>query len=446
MKLSLAASGRWLERYGRANANLTEALAAFAIKLFGAAVSFGFSFLVARHLGAAGTGSYALTLTTALFASTIALFGLDYVLLREMAGNVREGRLAAARGVSLAATRLAAIAAAAIGLLLGLFGNRVLNGFFHIGLAPELMLIAAVAVIPLTLNRIAISSLRGVGRVLAAQWLEGPQAMSMAVVALLALIVLGVQIDAAAVTLLYFGLAATSTVVAWWFYRSRIRAWPAPEPHPAAPLLRQGWRISFVILSRSLLDWIVLISLGASFSVAEVGQFRTAWQVTGLIMLIVSTFDTVAGPRIAAAHRVGETSEIYRILRQSVIAMMAISAPLFILALGFPSFVLGLFGPDFVAGATALRILALGQLVNVLAGPLGSVLLMTGEERWSARISAASLVLLGALCVTLIPAYGLNGAAMTTSLILLFRTGTSWILVRRVLPRTATPTIAGPTP
>lgn len=444
MKFLLAASGRRLQYFARENPNVPEAVAAFVIKLFGAAISFSFSFLVAHHLGAAGTGSYALTLTTALFASTFALFGLDYVLLREMAGSVRQGKLATARGVSFAATRIVAVAAAVIGLLLGLFGNSVLNGIFHIGLAPQLVLIAAVAVVPLTLNRIAVTSLRGVGRILTAQWLEGPQAMSMAVAALGTLILLGVALDAIDVTILYFALAAISAIVAWWFYRGRIRDWPPAEPHAVVPMLQQGWRISFIILSRTLLDWAVLVSLGAGFSVVEVGQFRTAWQVTALIALIVSTFDTVAGPRIAAAHRVGETGEIYRILRQSVIVMMAISAPLFVLTLGFPAFVLGLFGPEFVAGATALRILALGQLVNVLSGPLGGVLLMTGQERWSARVSAASLVLLAILGVTLIPTYGLNGAALTTSLIILFRTGTSYILVRRVLPRATTHKTAGP--
>jgi O-antigen/teichoic acid export membrane protein len=60
---------------------------------------------------------------------------------------------------------------------------------------------------------------------------------------------------------------------------------------------------------------------------------------------------------------------------------------------------------------------------------------MTGEERWSARISVASLPLLGILCVTIIPAWGLNGAAITTSLLILFRTGSQSIIVRRNFAR-----------
>ena len=156
-----------------------------------------------------------------------------------------------------------------------------------------------------------------------------------------------------------------------------------------------------------------------------------------LIALIATTFDTVSGPRIAAAHRVGDTATIRQILRQSVMTMVALSSPLFIVILLFPAWLLGLFGPEFVGGATALRILALGQLVNMVAGPVGVALLMTGEERWSARASVAAIGLLAIACVTIIPAYGLNGAAATTSLLILFRTGVQWVIIRRQLAAAA---------
>jgi O-antigen/teichoic acid export membrane protein len=198
-------------------------------------------------------------------------------------------------------------------------------------------------------------------------------------------------------------------------------------------MLRQGAQISFVVLSRMLLDWVVLVSLSANRSTFEVGQFRTAWQIAGLIMLLVTTFDTVAGPRIAAAYRVRDIATIRRIMRQQVGTMSLLSLPLFVLTLGFPEWVLGLFGPNFVGGATALRILALGQLINILAGPIGVVLLMTGNERQSLYVSVISLAMLAVCCFTLIPAYGLNGAAMTTTLIIAARTLTSVAMVRRLL-------------
>lgn len=433
MSLSVARLGPRLNGYLRSNPNIPEAIAAFAIKLVGAGFSFGFSFLVARKLGAIGNGNFALALTTALAASAVSLLGLDYVLLRTMAGDIKEGNTAAARGASRTALRATSAAAIVVGILLAVLGAPLLHAAMGKSLDHQLIYLSAIAVLPLTLNRMAVMSLRGAGGILAAQWLEGPQAMLVAVGVLLLLVIGQIAIDARDVVLLYFGTAALSALVAWVSYAWRARAWPAPLPTATRPMLAQGWQISFIVLSRLILDWIVLLSLGSSHSTFEVGVFRTAWQVSALVMLVVSTFDTVAGPRIAAAYRVGDVGQIRKIMRQSVGTMTIISLPLFVLALGFPEWTLGLFGPEFVAGAPALRILALGQMVNVLSGPLGVVLLMTGNERSSLAISAASLVLLAVLSVTLIPAYGLIGAAMTTALIIGSRTLLSYGMVRKAL-------------
>lgn len=433
MKRHLTELAGRLHRYGRANPNVPQSIAAFAIKLIGAALSFGFSFLIARHLGAEGTGAYALATTTAIFAATVALFGLDYVLLRAMAGDLREGKPALARGVAASALRVTSLSAIAIGAGLALVGTPALRLLLGHEVDVRLVYIAAAAVLPLTLNRMAVASLRGAGGILAAQWLEGPLAMLLALAVLGGFILTGTAIGSTGVVILYFATATLAAITATLIYRARVRGWPEPLPSPARPLIAQGWRIWLIVLGRYLIDWLVLVSLGAWFSVFEVGQYRTAWQIAALIMLIVSTFDTVAGPRIAAAWRVGDVAHIRQVMRQSVTTMAIISSPLFILSLGFPEWLLGLFGPDFVAGAPALRILALGQLVNILAGPVGTVMLMMGEERISFIVSLVALVALGVLCVTLIPAYGLIGAALTTSLIIVLRTVVTWALVRRKL-------------
>lgn len=436
MKRHLTELAGRARRYGQSNPNIPETVIAFGIKLIGAALSFAFSFLVARHLGAAGNGAFALALTTGLFGSAISLLGLDYVLLRTMAGDLREGKPAAARGAARGALLATSIAAIVVGVAVALVGAPVLHRVLGAELDNRLIYLSAIAVLPLTLNRMAVASLRGAGGVLWAQWLEGPQAMIVAVAVLLGIIVGGLAIDATGVVILYFATAALSAFAAWMVYLRRSRPWPPAEPQPVAPMLAQGWRISFVVLSRLVLDWVVLVALGSYFSTVEVGQFRTAWQVAALIALIVTTFDTVAGPRVASAWRVRDMAQIQRIVRQSVVTMMVISAPLFVVALGFPEWVLGLFGPEFVAGATALRILALGQLINILAGPVGTVMLMTGEEHVSMTVSAIALVALGLLCVTLIPLWGLNGAALTTSLVIALRTTVIWLYARNKL-RTA---------
>ena len=433
MTISLAALRTRLVRYARANPTIPQTIAAFAIKLFGAALSFAFSFLIAHRLGANGVGSYALALTTATVASTMALLGLDYILLRTLAGDLRVGDTAGGRGAVrtvIAAVTVAALVAAAC---LALFGAPLLQALLGKGLDAGLVRLAAVAVLPLALNRILAAALRGAGMVVTAQWFDGPQTMALTVGTMLVLTLWRTDIDVYHVLGLYTAMATASAIMAAGLYAHRARHWPAAAVIRLPPMLRSSWRIALVVLSGLVADWVILLLLGARFSAHEVGLFRTAWQIATVITLIVVTFDSVAGPQIAAAHRVGEHANIRKIWQHSVVIMALISLPLFVVILGFPCWVLGLFGPEFPVAATALRILALGQLINILTGPIGAVMIMTGQERWSLRLSAGSLAVLAGFGLTLIPAYGLIGAALTTSLTIACRNLAGYAILRKTL-------------
>jgi O-antigen/teichoic acid export membrane protein len=75
---------------------------------------------------------------------------------------------------------------------------------------------------------------------------------------------------------------------------------------------------------------------------------------------------------------------------------------------------MSIYGSEFVGSGSLLLVLAFGQVINVLTGPVQSVLVMTGNEAAHRRASyiggAAYLV----SCITLIPAYGGMGAAVAT--------------------------------
>ena len=81
----------------------------------------------------------------------------------------------------------------------------------------------------------------------------------------------------------------------------------------------------------------------------------------------------------------------------------------------FPEPILRLFGPDFVTGAPLLRLLSIGQFINVATGSVGYLLMMTGHERTlRLNITLATAVNLW-LCLWLIPKMGPFGAAIATA-------------------------------
>ena len=82
---------------------------------------------------------------------------------------------------------------------------------------------------------------------------------------------------------------------------------------------------------------------------------------------------------------------------------------------GVPITVFQLFGASFSSGETALRILALGQIVNIATGFPGMILIMVGESGRVTRSVAIGAIVNLALSLVLIPRFGASGAAAATA-------------------------------
>ena len=93
---------------------------------------------------------------------------------------------------------------------------------------------------------------------------------------------------------------------------------------------------------------------------------------------------------------------------------LIISTPIFIAILIFPSFVLDFFGEEFTTGVAPLIILAIGQIINAICGPVMYLLNMTGKEKQARNIIIVASIINIALNLYLIPIYGLMGAAIAT--------------------------------
>jgi O-antigen/teichoic acid export membrane protein len=102
-----------------------------------------------------------------------------------------------------------------------------------------------------------------------------------------------------------------------------------------------------------------------------------------------------------------------------------------LLVCGWP--LLWLFGPEFVAGYPLIAILSVGLLARAAAGPAERLLTMYGRQNACALIYLMALVCNVVLCFTLIPRFGLVGAAASTSTALVLESIVMFALTRREL-------------
>ncbi len=406
---------------------------ALGLKICNAVASFGLSWLVARHFGAAGTGKFGIAITTMTICSYFVLCGMDNNVVRTVAGDLKEGKRGEARGAVLTAgtgvivmffVTATTLFLARKPLAMAVFGSS--------GIGPELALLLG-AVLPLTLQRIASSALRASNRIFTSQFIDGPLGTGFAAIALLALVTTGGANSLAAPATLYFtGLVIASTT-GWIVFRRRTRDWPAAVRPALIPFAIAGLPVLASNMSNVFTEWYTTLSLSTAWSAVVVGQYRAAWQFVAVAGLVQAAMESILGQRIAAAARVGDANAIAATARKAFVLLAVLTAPIFFIMLAIPELLLGLFGPEFVVGAPAMRILVIGQFLRTLGIPLGSILVMTGNQRWILAYALVGIVPCLALVALLVPAYGAVGAAWATTATIFVRVTGAFFIVNNVL-------------
>lgn len=151
----------------------------------------------------------------------------------------------------------------------------------------------------------------------------------------------------------------------------------------------------------------------------KVGIYYAAVKILALISFVPFAVTAASAHKYAEYGAAGDRAKLETFVRDTVVWTFwpALAATLAMLAAGKP--LLWLFGPEFVAGYPLLFVLVLGLMARAMVGPVDRVLNMLGQQNFCAVIYAAAFALNLILNFTLIPLFGLAGAAWATSLALI---------------------------
>jgi O-antigen/teichoic acid export membrane protein len=161
--------------------------------------------------------------------------------------------------------------------------------------------------------------------------------------------------------------------------------------------------------------WTDTLLLARFGSAADVGVYAVVGRLLTPATLISTAIGQMFAPRIAAADARGAREALSNMLKRVTYWNTAVSLPFFAMLAVVSAPLLRLFGPRYAAGATALAILAVGQLVNTAAGPLGQVINMSGRPYVNLINNALVAILNVVGCLVLIPRFGIAGAACSTA-------------------------------
>lgn len=383
------------------------------LNLAAVALNFLVVLLLSRLLGANGYGAFASAFAWTSVLCAVADLGLMPLVVRSVAGyeatqswGLLRGLLRRANQAVLLAS-LATVGAGAVGAWL----------IYHTNSAVLYPVWASLGLVPvIALTSLSRAAMQGLRRVVLGRIPETAESLVFIVLAAsVGHLYGGFSATWAAFLLVCAGLAAFG--LGAFFLRQSL---PAPARTAERKYDSRVWRrsgaplmfLSLVLAGGGQIGTILLSVLATP---ADAGVFNVAARTTTLISFIMLAASYPLMPAVARLHVAADAEAIQRVVVRVARGVLVFAVPTALVLVVFGPTILRLFGTGFGGGETAIRIMAIGEVVNVLTGYGGLVLVMTGHERDLTRSVVYGTVANLALSAVLIPAFGINGAAVATA-------------------------------
>ncbi len=396
--------------------------------------SFAMNVLVARAFGkgSAAFGQVTLATQLAFVAGAATRFGMDMAAVRRVAIEVGKGEGGRSRAVVRIAIWIALAVSVAVAIVALLLAAPI-AGFLK---APvNAYRAAAAALVFVALAQVYLGGSRGLKimrHTLYAYWVG--QSISWIVLTLIAWAAVGKTVGA---TVFAYALSwVFATIVAWLFWRKESGKFSEqlpPERSEARALLRYGApRAPAALLSQALFytDFAVL-SHKLPAGDPSLSVYAAAIRVSQALVLFLTAVSYMFSPFVADLHERGERGRLNGLFKAITRWTVAGTIPLLLLFLIAPGPVLRVFGGGYDQGTAWLRILLIGQIVNVSVGAAGFVLIMVGRTGWDLLVYATSFLLDLSVAIALVPHLGPKGAAIAQATTLVFSNALRLALVWR---------------
>jgi len=410
------------------------AVSTFAARIAGAALAYVLQIVLARMLGAHDYGIFSVAWTFVIVLGVMACGGFSTSASRFIPQFRQAGDDARLRGF-LHTSRLVAFilgtACAMIGIALTYLLRPVIDPAY---VQPMMIVLLALPFFAFGLVQDGIArSYDWSSLAMLPTYIWRPVALL--AVLLGAVFLAGLPADATTMTMV--AVTATLLVALYQLIHLRRRLAPLLPSGPRQVELKTWLTISMPMLMvegfHQLITSADVIMVSFFRDPDEVAVYFAASRTLALVHFVYFAV------RAASAHRfsrythsqdqAGLTRYVHRASHWTFWPSLLAGAGLLLIA----PLLLRLFGSGFEAGYPLIGLLMIGVLARASVGPADALLTMTGHQNTCAGIYAGTFVINVVLNLALIPLFGLAGAAIATSLAILFEAAALATAVKRKL-------------
>jgi O-antigen/teichoic acid export membrane protein len=400
-------------------------------------VSTGFglvtNILLARFLGASDYGLYTYLFAWIGLLTVLSMFGMGNLLIREISAFQSKEEWGGLRGLLQWTINRALIFSTLIAFV-AMVAGWLLKSYLAPGIFPAAWI--ALALLPfLACSNLVVAALQGFRRVILSKI---PDVFIRAPLFLLMLgfaaIFFPQSLNVFSITVLA-GLAVVTAFLlgCWCLYKAVPNdVFRTTSTYPQKKWLYSAFPLLLIVIFYELNARIPTLMLGSLSDTHTVGIYNVANLLSGLVSFIIAAVNVALGPVISSLYASREMARLQGIVTLSARIMFLVGCFLAAFLSLSRNYILDFFGAEFQDAETLLLVLLLGQIVNVAAGSVGTLLLMTGYEKDVVKAVGISTVLVAILNIFFIPLWGGMGAAYATVAGLVLWNG---LLIYQVLKR-----------
>lgn len=386
----------------------------FLIRIIGSMLGLVLSILLARHLGASNFGDYSLALAIITVASTFSRFGLDNSIIRFTAIEISKESWQGALYILKSSLLMALLGGVFSGFLLYLFIDTIALNINKPNLG--VVLHNVVYALPLlTISIILAQFLFGIKRSVVSQLILTLIVPLFLVVFMLVSGYDGVSLNG--ISIAYTSAVFLSVVIGIYGVVTFVStSFSKPSNYDFTAFLRSSYPLYVSSIFSNLTQWSSIIIIGVWLTSSDVGVFSVAQKIVAMISFIQVAFNSITAPVFSSLFYNNELVKLKNVAQKTTLTTILISVPILLCIIVQPGLVLGYYGADFSdKGSLILRIMLVGQIINIVTGPSGFLLMMSGNENSFKNTTIIGGGVAIVLNISLIPLMGLVGAALALS-------------------------------
>lgn len=387
---------------------------AMVYRMLNMVLSYLLLLVISRSLGKDGVGVYNLVLAWGAILTLFGGLGLNTSVVRFVSEYNATGKTHLTRQLYFGVLRLTLPCSIAVGFILYLTAPFIVGQFYEDSalLLPFQWMAAGLPFLVLTI--VNVEFLRGWKVISISELFRN---LSFTVIVLLGCLLLLQQLPSSTLPIVLYCLAGFAGAIITTLVI--LRKLPARQAETNAEFsilkhLRIAIPMIFTTFVQLINGRIDIIMLGLFHPTALVGVYGVAFKLSMISEFMISALKTIAMPKISEMYWAKDLQSLQHLLKVSTRIIFFSGIPITLVLLIWPEAILNWIGEGFEEGATALRILATAQFIGAASGLVGAFMNMTGNQKIFLGIVSTAAITNIVLNALLIPAYGMEGAAIGT--------------------------------